>query len=47
MLSRNNSEKIFSFNKYIIRIAKLYICIVLVNISDIYEKNILIVDLPT
>ena len=33
---QENSDNLFSFKKYFIRIASLYICIVLVDIRNIY-----------
>ena len=45
-LTTQNSGNLFSFNQYFIRIAKLYICIVLANIRYIFV-NILIVNLTT
>ena len=38
MLLLNHPDNFFSFKKYFIRITKLYFCIVLVNIRNIYAK---------
>ena len=38
-LITQNSDNLFSFLEYFIRIAKLYICIVLINIKNIYKKH--------
>ena len=46
-INQQNSEKLFPFKKYFIRIVSLYVCIVLIKIRNIFIKIIFIFSLWT